>query len=228
MAELAVVCGATGALGRAVVATLAARGDRIVAVARDAERVRALAEEAGPAVRGEAADLALPEEVEALWERIAAEGPPSWVVNTVGGYRGGTVAETDPDRYRFLLDLNLTTVWNSCRAAAARMTGRGGAIVNVGAKAAMAGGAGSAAYAVSKSGVVRLTEILAAELLGDGIRVNAVLPSVIDTDANRAEMPASLMERAVAPEAIAAVIAILCSDAARPISGAAIPVYGRA
>jgi NAD(P)-dependent dehydrogenase (short-subunit alcohol dehydrogenase family) len=212
--DVALVCGAGGALGRALVAAFVERGDRVVA----ADRQGAEAE----GVRSEAVDLTSPDEVEALWERLQADDErPRWLVNAVGGFRTGTVADSDPDGLRFLLDLNLGTAWWSCRAAARRMED-GAGIVNVSARSALGGGAGSAAYAVSKAAVVRLTEVLAGELADRGVRVNALLPSVIATPAN------SGVEGAVAPEQIAAVAAFLCSDAAAPISGAAIPVYGRA
>jgi NAD(P)-dependent dehydrogenase (short-subunit alcohol dehydrogenase family) len=212
--DVALVCGAGGALGRALVGAFLERGDRVVA----ADRHGAEAE----AARAVAVDLTSPDEVEALWERLEADGErPRWVVNAVGGFRTGTVADSDPEGLRFLLDLNLGTAWWSCRSAARRMEA-GAAIVNVSARSALHGGSGSAAYAVSKAAVVRLTEVLAAELAEHGVRVNALLPSVIATPAN------SGVVGAVPPEQIAAVAAFLCSDAAAPISGAAIPVYGRA
>jgi len=229
MAEpLSVVCGAAGDLGRAVVAELVARGDRVIAVNRTADPLGALVERHGDSVEPEVADLTDPDVVQALWERIAARGrPPSSVVNTVGGYRGGTVADTSPEDYRFLMELNLTSTWLSCRRAAEAMREGGGSIVNVSARTALEGGAGSAAYAVAKAAVIRLTQILAAEAKGDGVRVNAILPAVIDTEANRASFPEQVMRKAVPAEAIARVVAFLCSDAAWPITGAAIPVPGR-
>ena len=212
--DVALVCGAGGALGGALVSAFLERGDRVVA----ADRQGAEAE----GVRAEAVDLTSPDEVEALWQRLESDGErPRWLVNAVGGFRTGTVADSDPDGLRFLLDLNLGTAWWSCRSAARRME-TGAAIVNVSARSALSGGSGSAAYAVSKAAVVRLTEVLAGELAERGVRVNALLPSVIATPAN------SGVEGAVPPEQIAAVAAFLCSDAAAPISGAAIPVYGRA
>jgi NAD(P)-dependent dehydrogenase (short-subunit alcohol dehydrogenase family) len=211
---VALVCGAGGALGRALVAAFLARGDRVVAA--DRQGVEA------DGVRAEAVDLTSPDDVEALWERLEADGErPRWVVNAVGGFRTGTVADSDAEGLRFLLDLNLGTAWWSCRSAARRMEA-GAAIVNVSARSALAGGTGSAAYAVSKAAVVRLTEVLAGELAERGVRVNALLPSVIATPAN------SGVAGAVPPEQIAAMAAFLCSDAAAPISGAAIPVYGGA
>ncbi|MGH2577376.1 MAG: SDR family oxidoreductase [Actinomycetota bacterium] len=224
-----VVCGAGGALGRAVVAEFVRRGDHVVGVGRSVERLRAVAEAYPGAVEGEAADLTDPDQVESLWKRIDSAGaPPAFLVNVTGGFRAGAVLQTSAEDYRFMLGLNLDTAWWSCRAAARRMRDAGGgAIVNIAARSAIERGGGSAGYAVAKAGVVKLTQVLAQELEESGIRVNAVLPALIDTPANRAAFPPDKMERAVPPEAIARVIAFLCSEDAWPIAGAAIPVYGR-
>lgn len=220
--DVALVCGGSGALGAAVVRAFVERGDRVVAADR-----RLPAGEPGVAdVRHEAVDLTAPDDVEALWERLAADGePPRWVVNAVGAFRGGTVARTEPDDFRFLEQLNLEAAWWSCRAAARRVS-EGAAIVNVAARPALAGGAGSAAYAVTKAAVLRMTQVLSDELREQRVRVNSVLPSVMDTPANRAAMPDERLQRAVSTDDVAAVIAFLCSDSAWIVSGAAIPVYG--
>lgn len=223
MADLALVCGGSGALGAAVVDAFLARGDRVVSVARQAQAVEP---ERAAQLRSEAVDLTDPDAVETLWERLTGGGEaPRWVVNTVGGFRGGKVADTEPDTFRFLQGINLDAVWWSCRAAARRLPA-GSAIVNVGAKPALTGGAGSAAYAVSKAAVLRLTQVLSEELRERRVRVNAVLPSVMDTAANRGAMSAERMRDAVSPDDVATVIAFLCSDGAGPVSGASIPVYG--
>src|SRR4051812_21820144 len=137
MGDLALVCGAGGALGGSLVEAFLERGDRVVAVDRRAEPRT-------DGVRVAAADLTLPDDVDALWDVLEAEGElPRWVVNAVGGFRGGTVAETERDAFLFVLDLNLATAFWSCRAAARRMQ-PGGGIVNVAARSALSGGAGSA------------------------------------------------------------------------------------
>jgi NAD(P)-dependent dehydrogenase (short-subunit alcohol dehydrogenase family) len=224
MAETALVCGAGGALGGALVEMLTARGDQVIAVDRSA-MVEA---QADTRVRRERVDLTDATAVRELWQRLEAEGAlPRWVVNAVGGFRAGSVAESSPDDLHFLEQINLETAWWSCREAA-RHLAAGGAIVNIGARAALSGGAGSAAYAVAKAAVVRLTEVLAAELAPRGVRVNAVLPSLIDTPANRETLPPAALAAAVAPAELARVVGFLLSEAASAVTGAIVPVYGLA
>jgi NAD(P)-dependent dehydrogenase (short-subunit alcohol dehydrogenase family) len=199
VADVALVCGGSGALGAAVVKALSERGDDVVVADRDA------------------VDLTDADAVEAFWDALAVK--PRWVVNTAGAFRAGTVADSDPEQLRGLLDVNLGTAWWSCRAAARRLP-PGGAIVNVAARAAVAGGAGSAAYAVAKAAVVRLTQVLALELTERQIRVNAILPALIATPANRN----AGREGGVPPEELALVVAYLVSDAASAITGATLPV----
>ena len=225
MADLTVILGATGALGTAVVDAFAKRGDRIVAVARSRSGVSELAVKYPGVVTGDTADITSRQDVDDLWERIDRAGVPRWVVNATGGYRGGKVAESTPDDFTAMMDLNLGTAWWSCRAAARRMTG--GGIVNVSSRSALVADPGAAAYAVAKAGVIKLTEVLAAELKSAGVRVNVVVPAVIDTPENRKSLPEKVMQKAVAPAEIAAVIAFLCSDAAAAITGVAVPVYGK-
>jgi NAD(P)-dependent dehydrogenase (short-subunit alcohol dehydrogenase family) len=225
MADLAVIMGATGALGSAVVDAFASRGDRVIAVARSRAEVSQLAAKYPGVVTGDTGDLTSRLTVDDLWERIDRVGTPRWVVNATGGYRAGKVVDTTPDDFTLMMDLNLGTAWWSCRAAARRM--KDGAIVNVSSRAALVADPGAAAYAIAKAGVIKLTEVLAAELKASGVRVNVVVPAIIDTPANRQTLPEKAMQKAVAPAEIAAVIAYLCSDAAQAITGAAIPVYGR-
>jgi NAD(P)-dependent dehydrogenase (short-subunit alcohol dehydrogenase family) len=204
VADVALVCGAGGALGSALVAAFRDRGDGVVAVDRHPQELSG--------VRSEAADLTDANAVEALWERL--DEKPRWVVNAVGAFRPASLADTEPDDFRFLLDVNLGTVFWSCRAAARRLES-GGAIVNVAARSALTGGTGSAAYSVTKAAVLRLTQVLADELKERNVRANVLLPALIGGDG-------------VPAEEIAAVALFLCSDAAAAISGAAVPVYGSA
>lgn len=225
MADLTVILGATGGLGTAVVDAFAKRGDRIIAVARSRSAVSELAAKYPGTVTGDTADLTSRQDVDDLWERIDRVGVPRWVVNTTGGYRGGKVVDSTPDDFTAMIDLNLGTAWWSCRAAARRM--QGGGIVNVSSRSALVAEPGAAAYAIAKAGVIKLSEVLAAELKSAGVRVNVVVPAIIDTAENRKSLPEKSMQKAVAPAAIAAVILYLCSDDAAAITGAVVPVYGR-
>ena len=232
MTDLAVIMGATGGLGSAIVDAFASRGDRVIAVARSRAEVSQLASKYPGGVTGDTADLTSRLAVDDLWERIDRVGSPRWLVNATGGYRAGKVVDTTPDDFTFMMDLNLGTAWWSCRAAARRMqslptASGGGCIVNVSSRSALVAEPGAAAYAVAKAGVIKLTEVLAAELKASGVRVNVIVPAIIDTAVNRQALPEKLMQKAVAPAEIAAVIAYLCSDAAAAITGATIPVYGK-
>jgi NAD(P)-dependent dehydrogenase (short-subunit alcohol dehydrogenase family) len=243
MADLAIICGATGALGSAIVDAFAKRGDRVVAVARsraDVTRLESLypssdgGRQAGGYVTGDTADLTQRLAVDDLWERIDRIGVPRWVVNATGGFRAGKVADSTPDDFSVMMDLNLGSAWWSCRAAARRMgvaPSEGGqdrgCIVNVSSRSALVAEPGAAAYAIAKAGVIKLTEVLAAELKTSGVRANCVVPAIIDTPANRQSLPERLLQKAVPPAEISSVIAYLCSDAAAAITGTAIPVYGR-
>jgi NAD(P)-dependent dehydrogenase (short-subunit alcohol dehydrogenase family) len=158
--------------------------------------------------------------------------PPLWAsVHLVGGYEGGALLDTTVDRLRAQLEVNLVTAFLCCREAVRNMrgasAGAGGRLVNVGSRAAVEPTGGSLAYTASKGGLVTLTRALAAELAADGITANAVLPSTIDTPANRAAMPKARHDRWTKPAEIAAAIAWLVSPSSAATSGALIPVYGR-
>jgi NAD(P)-dependent dehydrogenase (short-subunit alcohol dehydrogenase family) len=227
MAEAVVVTGAAGALGRAVLAELRAQGvPTVVALDRPSEHLDEVGRSDG--VHPIGVDLADRASVLAAWERVDEVARPDALVALAGGFVPGSLADLDEATMDSLWRSNVASLLWCCQAAAARMAASGGgSIVTVGSKTAVAGPA-PVAHATTKAAVVRLTELLADELRGSDIRVNSVLPSVIDTPANRTWMSEDLASRAVAPSAIAKVIAFLCSDDAWPISGARIPVYGKA
>lgn len=224
MGELTVVCGASGGLGPAVATLLAERGDQVIAVGGPADPKESLQARV-PGVTWEQADLTDRQQTEDLWRRIDGLGDVRWLVNITGGYRAGRALDTSEDDYRLLLRLNLDSCWWSCREGARRMVALGGGgIVNISAHQALEGGVGSAAYAVSKAAVLRLSQVLADELKPEKVRVNVLLPTLIDTAANRAERTAEAMRKSVQPEDVARVIAWLCSEASAAVSGAPIPV----
>ncbi|MDX6337420.1 MAG: hypothetical protein QOG05_4760 [Streptosporangiaceae bacterium] len=223
-AKVAIVAGAGGALGHATTVTLAAGGLTVVAVDRNEQALRELPD----GVRREVADTTDPSVATPLIDRIAGEvGPPDVLVNTIGAFRLGDALSTTPETLRLMLDVNLgTALWLS-RAVAPHMQRQGsGAIVHVAARPGIEPAGGMAAYSASKAALVHLTRILDIELRPHGIRVNAVAPQLLDTPANRATFPDEAMANAVAPEAIAGLIAFLVSDAAAPVSGAILPAYG--
>lgn len=163
----------------------------------------------------------------------AAASPPAalrGVVNLVGGFAaGGRVHETPLEQFEAQFRLNLRPTYLVTKAALPRLLEHhGGSIVCVGSRAAVQPFAGAAGYIASKAAVIAFAQAVSAEYLGDGVRCNAILPSVIDTPGNRASMPTADHDRWVKPAAIAEVIAYLLSSASEPLSGAAVPVYGRA
>jgi NAD(P)-dependent dehydrogenase (short-subunit alcohol dehydrogenase family) len=221
---VAIVTGAGGALGRATSMTLTARGFTVVAVDRNERALRDLPDN----IRSEVADTTDAAVPARLIDRIASEvGAPEVLVNTIGAFELGDALAATPETLGRMIDVNLgAALWLS-QAVAPHMKERGsGAIVHVTARPGIEPTAGMAAYSVSKAALVHLTRILDVELRPHGIRVNAVAPQLMDTSANRASFPAEVMARAVAPEAIAGLIAFLVSDVAAPVSGAILPAYG--
>ena len=219
------VTGAAGALGHAVVEEFLNGGRAVLALDRPGERLDALGAREG--VHPVPVELGSRAAVQAAFAALPDLDADA-LVCLAGGFTPGTLAEVDEDVLDGLFRSNFGSVLWCAQAAAPRFAARGGgAIVTVGSKTAVTGPA-PVAHATSKAAVVRLTSLLAEELRGQHVRVNSVLPSVIDTPANRSWMSADLASRAVAPAAIAKVIAFLCGPDAAPISGAAIPVYGDA
>jgi NAD(P)-dependent dehydrogenase (short-subunit alcohol dehydrogenase family) len=220
------ITGAAGNLGRAVAAAFPGR--RLALLDREAQALQAVAP-GRPDCIVLPCDLLDAAAVQAAVDQILQRvGPIGVLCNIAGGFRmGEPVHATSDGTWDFLMDLNARTVLNMARAVVPQMLqAGGGAIVNVGAAAAARGGAHMGAYAASKSVVARLTESMAAELREQGIQVNCVLPTILDTPQNRADMPQADPGKWVAPADLAAVIAFLASPAARAIHGAGIPVSG--
>ncbi|MBJ7483120.1 SDR family oxidoreductase [Brevundimonas sp.] len=214
-----VVTGGFGALGRAVVRHLADAGHQVAAVDMAPVPTESLAKLTLGGV-----DLAEEHVVAEAYRNVVSDlGAIGGVVNIAGGFVWETVADGSLDSFDRMYRMNLRTAAASCRAAIPLLV-EGSAIVNVGAAGAVRPGTGFAAYAASKTGVHALTESLAEELKGRGIRVNAVLPTIIDTPTNRADMPDADTSAWVRPEAAARVIAFLLSRESGAVTGAAIPL----
>jgi NAD(P)-dependent dehydrogenase (short-subunit alcohol dehydrogenase family) len=222
------ITGAAGHLGRALATTLRGRGARLALLGHDAQSL-ARVYTAAPDTLLLPADLRDADQVRAVTaEAVARFGRIHALCHVAGGFRmGEAVHETSPQTWDYLMDVNARSLLNVAQALVPHLVQHGGgSIVTVGANAAGKGAAHMGAYGASKSALLRLTEAMAAELKAHRIRVNCVLPSIIDTPDNRAAMPDADASHWVAPEALAEVIAFLCSDAARAIHGAAIPVTG--
>ena len=230
--RVALIAGGTGGLGRAVSQAFLAAGAKVIVTYRNRQEFDELKKIAGAGASnlvGSDVDVTDEAAVQKLISIIAKENSRlDFLVNTVGAYAGGVkLWEMDPDVFNQQLKLNLISGYVLCRAVVPFMLKqRSGAIVNVASKAALDHAAGAAAYAASKAAAVAMIDSLAADLKGSGVRVNSILPSIIDTPANRKAMPGADFAKWPKPDDIARVILFLCSDDARVIHGAAIPVYG--
>jgi NAD(P)-dependent dehydrogenase (short-subunit alcohol dehydrogenase family) len=227
MARGVLVAGGTGALGGAVLEDLAGAGYDVTAtwvVERERDRVR---DALGDRVRLVQADLM---DADAVAAAVGAVDGLHAVVNLVGGFAmGSKVHETEPDEFQRMLQLNLTPGFLLARAAMPILVeAGGGAYVGVSSRAALRPFGGAAGYIVGKAAVIAFVEALAAEYRQAGVRANCVVPSTIDTPANRADMPDADHSKWVPPAEIARVIRFLVSDDSSITSGAAVPVYGRA
>lgn len=238
--QVALITGATGGLGPAVARAFLDAGAVVVGVGshvseqREDEfrgQVAAGVSDANDRLSLVAANAQDETRVsQVVSDVVARHGRLDILVNGIGGYYAGDpVAETPLDSWQRMLDLNLRPTFlfskYAARAMAERQSGR---IINVSSRAAYSGRKNAAAYATAKSGVITLTEAQAEELRGAGVTVNAIIPSIIDTPTNRTAMPSADTSRWPTAEQVARVILFLASDDAELISGAAIPVYGRA
>ena len=218
--KVVLVTGAAGALGRAVVTHFAERGARIAEL-----DVLEIASDHHSATCDLTNTTACKQAVSAITAEL---GSIDVLANIAGGFTmGETVHETSAETWDFMMGLNAGSVLNMARAVVPVMMAAGaGKIINIGAGAGQKGAGQMGAYGASKSVVIRLTESMAEELKEYGINVNCILPSIIDTERNRADMPEADFSRWVAPKAMAEVVGFLASEAAAPINGAAIPVAG--
>lgn len=222
-----VVTGGTGSLGGAVVRALVARGARVAVPYRDESAWKALQAASGEAALfGLAADMARVEDAQRFIDAAAGHlGRLDGVAAIAGAYAGSGPLESAPvAEWEGMIQTNLSTVYATCRAALPHLLKRGGSVVTVSSRLAATGGAGSAAYAVSKAAVLALTRVLALENAERGVRFNCVVPATIDTAKNRAAMPKSDATRWTSPDAIAAVVLFLLSPESGAVTGAVVPV----
>lgn len=230
--KVSLVAGGTGGLGKSVSLAFLAEGASVVVTYRKEEEFALLQKAAGTkssALKGYRVDVT--DEVavsEVIGKILAQHGHLDALVNTVGAYAGGiSLWQTDIKVFDQMLSLNLRSGYVLARAAVpAMLKQHHGAIVNVAAKASLDHAAGASAYAASKAAALALMDSLAADTKGTGVRINSVLPSIIDTEVNRRAMPNANFAPWPKPEDIAQVILFLCSDQAKVIHGAAISVYG--
>jgi len=230
--RVVLVAGGTGGLGRAVSLAFLASGAQVAVTWRNEKEFLTLKDVAGEGASRlagfnvdvtdarQTADLA--KQILSQWSRLDV------LVNTVGGYAGGIpLWNLEPEMLERMVSLNLRSGYALAKAVVPAMIARkSGAIVNVAARAAWDHAAGASAYAATKAAAVALMDSLAADLLGSGVRVNSILPSIIDTAANRAAVPNADFSKWPRPEDIAKVVLFLSSDDARVIHGASIPVFG--
>jgi len=230
--QIVLVAGGTGGLGRAVSLAFLAEGAKTVVTYRAEPEFAALRDAAGAHeanLQGHRVDVTDEAAVRGVVDTIVAQhGRLDVLVNTVGGYAGGIkLWELETRAFEQMLALNLRAGYALARAAVAPMLKQQhGAIVNVAAKAALDHGGGAAAYAASKAAAVAMMDSLAEDLKGTGVRVNSILPSIIDTEANRRAMPEADFAKWPKPEELARVVLFLASDEARAVHGASVPVYG--
>lgn len=230
--KIALITGGTGALGRAVVRTFAEAGATVIVPYHREASFADLREELiefGDRVQGRRADVTEEAEVIGLVNRALEQyGRIDYLFNLVGGYEGGKFLETDLSLWDRMYRLNTLSTLVCTHTVLPRMVDQGsGRIITIGARLALEPPTGSNAYAAAKAAVVSLTQSVAREIRTTGVTINCIVPSTIDTEANRRMMPKADPKRWVKPQAIADLIAFLCTDSGAAINGAVIPVYGQ-
>lgn len=231
--QIVMITGATGNLSAALVRKYFDAGANIVLLARSPEKLRELYPQViqkPDRFLIQKVDVTVPASIDQSVVKVKQQfGRIDILLNTVGGFRAGdALHETSLETLNFMLTLNLQSVFTACKAVIPTMLDQNyGKIINIAARPGLMGSVNGSAYSAAKSGVIRLTESMAAELKFEGINVNCVLPGTIDTPQNRESMPESDYNSWVKPEQIADVIIFLTSESAIAINGAAIPVYGK-
>ncbi len=231
--KTALVAGGAGGLGRAVVLAFLEEGAKVIVTSRNEKEFAALQKAAGASqhlLEGHAVDVTEETAVSGLITQILKDhGRLDIMVNAVGGYAGGAkLWEEGSKTFDQMFQLNFRSGLILSRAVVpAMLKEKRGAIVNVLSKSALEPAAGLAAYSASKAASLAMMDSLAEELKASGVRVNSVVPDIIDTEANRKAMPKAAFDQWPKPEEIARVILFLCSDEAKVIHGAAVPVYGQ-
>ncbi|HXG30405.1 MAG TPA: SDR family NAD(P)-dependent oxidoreductase [Thermodesulfobacteriota bacterium] len=231
--KVAIITGGTGALGKAVVSAFLEEGARVSCtyiVEEELKGLSSIVEKYKPRLILIRANVTKEKQVSRVVERTLQRfGRIDVLVNIVGGFTYATIVDTDEKTWDHMMNINLKSTFLCSKAVLPHMIKQNyGRIINVSSRPALRGTAGIGAYSASKAGVLNLTETIADEVRDYEINVNAILPSTIDTPANRKAMPKADFSKWVKPEEIARVMLFLASDDSKPISGAAIPVYGKA
>lgn len=231
--KVAIITGGTGALGKAVVSAFLQEGAKVACtyiVDEELKGLSSIIEHHKSNVLFIKANVTKEEEVKkTIQETLEGFERIEILVNIVGGFAYAKIIDTDEKTWDSMMNMNLKSAFFCSKAVLTHMIKQNyGRIVNISSRPALKGSAGVGAYSASKAGVLNLTETIADEVKDYDINVNAILPSTIDTPANRRDMPNADFSKWVKPEEIARVIVFLASDDSKPISGAAIPVYGKA
>ncbi len=231
--KVAIITGGTGALGRAVVSAFLEEGAKVACtyiVDEELKHYSSLTEEKKSKITFIWVDVTKEESVTQMVQKtLDTFGKIDILVNVVGGFTYAKIIDTDEKTWDFMMNVNLKSTFLCSKAVLPHMIKQNyGKIINISSRPALKGSSGIGAYAASKAGVLNLTETIADEVKDYEINVNAILPSTIDTPANRRDMPDADFSKWVKPEEIARVIVFLASDNSKPISGAGIPVYGKA